>query len=231
MLRFPFNSRPMPPRDSRPNQQNDNVKKQDKERVSYEDLLKNASLSPELSFLLAMTLKDGIQRDNVFEMLEKIEPYVSSSDKNAIRSIIGAKQMTENFKHTSPNYCSHNQTGSLSGYSRLSRQQALLDILQKYASSDSSAMMQNLQRSTKMQQDFERMSKQMQKLQNMNNASPEDMFEAISMFMPPEQQSGFRNMQNMMRMMSSMGNMGSNGNMKPEDLFRFMNMNNNNNNN
>jgi hypothetical protein len=47
------------------------------------------------------------------------------------------------------------------------------------------------------------------------------MFEAMSGFMPPEQQAQFRNMQMMMRMMSSMGQ-----NMKPEDLFRMMSQNN-----
>ncbi len=67
-----------------------------------------------------------------------------------------------------------------------------------------------------MQENFEKMLKRMQKLRNMNNSSPEDMFEAISMFMPPSEQANIRNMQNMMRMMGSMKDF------KPEDMLKFM---------
>ena len=89
--------------------------------------------------------------------------------------------------------------------------------MQRYAGQDTGGMMKNLQRSAQMQENFDRMLRRMERLRNMNTASPEDMFEAMSGFMPPEQQSEFRNMQMMMRMMSNMGK-----NMKPEDLFRMM---------
>lgn len=218
MMRFPFNHpRPMPPHMYRQQQMRRN--QQAEKKISYEDLFKNASLSPELSFLLAMTLKDGVSQSKVFDMLKSIEPYVSGSDKNAIHSILGARKMTDNFMHETPNFVpEHGEYGEhgLSGFSKLSRQQALLGVLQKYASKETSGMMRNLQQSVQMQENFARMSKRMEKLRNMNNASPEDMFEAISMFMPPEEQSKFRNMQNMMRMMGSMKNF------KPEDMFKFM---------
>ena len=213
MFRFPFN--PPPPRNVHNNQRR--MPKEPEEKVNYEELIKNASFSPELSFLLAMTLKDGLTQNTVMDMLKNIEPYVSAHDKEAIHSILGTKQLTEDFKRNTPVYAPTHNSAGLSGFSKLSRQQALLNVLQKYASHDTGAMMNNLQQSAKMQEDFERMSKKMYKLRNLENASPEDMFEAISIFMPPEEQSKFRNMQNMIRMMGSMKNF------KPEDMFKFMN--------
>lgn len=218
MLRFPFNSRPMPKhmqdRQTQPQPEEANNK------ISYDDLLKNASFSPELSFLLAMTLKDGLCRNTMQDMLKNIEPYVSAGDKEAIHSILGAKQLTENFRRSTPDFAPNHNNSGLSGFSKLSRQQSLLNVLQKYASHDTGAMMQSLQKSTEMQENFERMNKRMQKLRNMNSSSPEDMFEAMSMFMSPSDQSNIKNMQNMMRMMGSMKNF------KPEDMFKFMNNNN-----
>lgn len=217
MFRFPFNNRPPAPRNMQYNQRA-KVPEPEK-KICYEDLMKKASFSPDLSFLLAMTLKDGLCRNTMLDMLKNIEPYVSTGDKEAIHSILGAKDLTENFQRSTPVYAPNHSYSGLSGFSKLNRQQALLNVLQKYATNETSAMMQNLQKSTQMQEDFERMNKRMQKLRNMNNASPEDMFEAISMFMPPGEQSQFRNMQNMMRMMGSMKNF------KPEDMFKFMNNN------
>jgi len=77
-------------------------------------------------------------------------------------------------------------------------------------------MMRNLAQSASMQENFERMTRKMEKLRNMNASSPEQMFDVLSVFMPHEEQSKFRNMQNMMRMMGSMKNF------KPEDMFKFM---------
>ncbi|MDD5018593.1 MAG: hypothetical protein PHO15_10915 [Eubacteriales bacterium] len=214
MLRFPYNSRPAPrhmPHSQRQTPQ------QTEKKLSYDDLMKRATFSPELSFLLAMTLKDGLCQNTVLDMLKNIEPYVSPADKEAIRSILGAKQMTDDFRQSAPVYAPQHGSSGLSDYSRLTRQQALLNVLQKYASHDTGVLMHNLQRSAEMQENFERMNKRMQKLRNMGNASPEDMFEALSMFMPPEEQTKFRNMQNMMRMMRSMKDF------KPEDMFKFMN--------
>lgn len=215
MLRFPFNSRPIPKHMQ--NRQREPQPEENNNKISYDDLMKNASFSPELSFLLAMTLKDGLCRNTMLDMLKNIEPYVSAGDKEAIHSILGARQLTENFKSSTPDFAPSHSAFGLSGFSKLSRQQSLLNVLQKYASHDTSSMMQSLQKSTEMQENFERMNKRMQKLRNMNSSSPEEMFEAMSMFMPPNDQSNFKNMQNMMQMMGSMKNF------KPEDIFKFMN--------
>ena len=217
MFRYPFNSRYSP----RPPEHTPEPPPQEAEhKISYEELMKRATFSPELSFLLAMTLKDGVNQNTALDMLKSIEPYVSPGDRDAIRSILGAKQMTEDFRQQAPVYEPRHGTNGLNEFSKLTRQQALLNILQQYASNETGALMKNLQKSVEMQENFERMNKRMQKLRNMNSSSPEDMFEALSMFMPPEQQSQFRNMQNMMRMMSNMKDF------KPEDMFKFMNFNN-----
>ena len=199
MLRFPFNSSPAP-RQMHNNPRNIQSRPEDNKKLSYDDLINSASFSPELSFLLAMTLKDGLCKNTMLDMLKNIEPYVSAADKQAIHSILGARQLTENFKRSTPDLAPSHSCSKLSEFSKLSRQQALLNVLQKYASNETSAMMQSLQRSTQMQNNFEKMNRRMQRLRNMNSSNPEEMFEAMSMFMPQEEQSDFRNMQNMMRM-------------------------------
>ena len=213
MIRFPFAPWPTPQQMQNPQRPSP---PEEEKKISYEDLMKNASFSPELSFLLAMTLKDGLCQNTVLDMLENIAPYVSAQDKEAIQSILGAKQFSDDFKRTTPVYAPTHSYSGLNGFSKLSRQQALLSVLEKYASNNTAAMMRNLQQSVMMQENFEKMNKRMEKLRNMENASPEDMLDAISIFMPAEEQSKFRNMQNMMRMMGSMKNF------KPEDLFKFM---------
>jgi hypothetical protein len=182
------------------------------------EAFKTASFSPELSFLLAMTMKDGMRQGTPTDMLRSIEPYVSSGDREAIHQILGAQKLAEEYRMNPPQPA-HGYPGSgLSDFSRLTRQQALLEILQNYASRESSDMMRALQQSSHMQENFERMIRRMEKLRNMKMSSAEDMFEAMSFFMPPGEQSNFRNMQNMMGMM---------GNMKgfnPEDMMKFMSM-------
>lgn len=217
MPRFPFGSRPTP---RRPQQQHPMRTMQPQSPPSspmgYGDILKYASFSPELSFLLAMTMKDGMNRQSALEMLKKIEPYVSNSDKEAIHSIFNAQYMTDEYRRNPPAPPPGRSGTGLNSFSRLARQQALLDVLSGYAGSDTKSMMQGLSQSARMQENFERMTRRMEKLRNMNASSPEQMFEALSMFMPPEEQGKFRNMQNMMRMMGNMGNF------KPEDMFKFM---------
>ncbi|MGI5849617.1 MAG: hypothetical protein ACOX8Q_06100 [Christensenellales bacterium] len=216
MMRYPFNARPVP-RHMRNRQIQKQVYKEKK--ISYEDLLRNASFSPELSFLLAMTLKDGLNQNTVFNMLKNIEPYVSAGDKDAIHSILGAKQVTDDFKKSTPVYTPSHSNAELSEFSKLTRQQALLNILQRYASRDTSMIISNLQKSIEIQENYDRMIKRMQKLRTMGSSSPEQMLEALSMFMPRGELSKLRNMHNMIRMMGSMKNF------KPEDIFRFMNVN------
>lgn len=210
MLRFPFGPRPaMRQTRVRPGQPPEKP-------YGYDDLMKHASFSPDLSFLLAMTLKDGLGRQTVLEMLKNIEPYVSAGDREAIHSIFGAMHMAEDYRRQPAMRPPMRSGAGLSSFSRLSRQQALLDVLQRYASSDTGAMMRGLAQSARMQENFERMTRRMEKLRQMDTSSPEHMFEALSMFMPPDEQQKYRNMQNMMRMMGSMKNF------KPEDMFKFM---------
>lgn len=216
MSMFPFGPRPYfsaAPGGSRPNAPPQN-------EPSGSEALRHTAFSPELSFLLAMTLKDGLNRDSVLNLLRDIEPYVSASDREAIRSLRGATGFADDFKRYAPPVAPPRTAAPLSGYSRLSRQQALLNVLQNYAGRDAGGLMQNLQRSTQMQENFDRMLRRMERLRHMNMSNPEDMFEAMSGFVPPERQAEFRNMQTMMRMMSTMCK-----NMKPEDLFRMMGQN------
>lgn len=178
--------------------------------------MRNASFSPELSFLLAMVLKDGMSQDRLLNMLNDIEPYVSAGDKAAIHSVIGAIHVSDDFRRSGPVNWPPRPNAELSDFSKFSRQHALLSVMQKYAERDTGNMMRNLQQSVEMQENFEKMIRRMQKLRNINSSSPEEMFEALSLFMPPAEQANIRNMQNMMRMMGSMKNF------KPEDMFKFM---------
>ncbi|MCK9479550.1 MAG: hypothetical protein M0R40_08655 [Firmicutes bacterium] len=210
MFRFPFGPRPAPRQMQRrgvPSPQ---------KSVSYGDLLQHASFSPELSFLLSMTLKDGLDKKTTLDMLKNIEPYVAAQDREAIHSIFHTLNMTDNYRRRPPVPPPGRHGAGLSDFSKLSRHQTLLEILQRYASQDTCSMLRGLSQSARTQENFERMSRRIEKLRNMNMSSPENMFEAISMFMPAEEQSKFKNMQNMMRMMGSMKNF------KPEDLFKFM---------
>lgn len=219
MLRFPFNARPMP---------NNSYTEQKEEPLpnnndqSIEEMPSDTSLSPELSFLLSMVLKDGLKENKTLNMLEDILPFISGTDNQAISNMLQTKS-----RQASSNYnqldSSHNHSSpSLSEYSKQSRQQELLNTMQKYAGSDTGDMMGQMQNNSDMFKNFERMSKSMQKFGDMQNASPTDMMEAMSMFMPNQDMSQFKNMQNMMNMMNMMN--GKN-NLKPEDMLRFMNMN------
>ncbi len=210
MLRFPFGPRPAPA------QPRNRYTAPPEPTYNYGDLAKQASFSPELSFLLSMTLKDGQSRESVLDMLKSIEPFVSDDDRKAIQSIFCTLRLTEHYRRQPPVEPPKRSGTGLSSFSRLSRQQALLDVLQRYASKDTAAMMHGLSQSARMQENFGRMIRRFEKLRQMDVSSPEYMFEAMSLFMPPDEQKKYRNMQNMMRMMGSMKNF------KPEDLFKFM---------
>ena len=210
MRMYPFGPRPAP------RQMHNQPAPPPEKQYGYGDLIKHASFSPELSFLLSMTLKDGINRQSTLEMLKSIEPHVGTSDREAIHSILAAQRMAEDYRRNPPVQPPKRSGMGLSSFSKFSRQQALLDVLQRYASGDTANMMRSLSQSARMQEDFERMIRRMEKLRQMDASSPEQMFEAMSMFMPPEEQKNIRNMQNMMRMMGSMKNF------KPEDMFKFM---------
>jgi hypothetical protein len=210
MARFPISRRPAPRPEYR------GLNDEPEKMLSYEDLIKTASFSPELSFLLAMLFKDGINQNRAADMFRDIGQFVSDGDKAAINSILGALQMSDEFRKSSPDISVPHVSNGLSEFSKISRQQLLLNSMLKYAGRDSGAMMRNLQRTYEMQDNYERMLKRLQKLNNINGNSPEEMFEALSIFMSPEQQANFQSMQNMMRMMGSMNNF------KPEDILKFM---------
>ena len=218
MPSFPYGPRPVPRHiqyNRREGQHSD--LSPDPHIPDEKDLLNNASFSPELSFLLTMTLKDGLRQGSAIDLLRSIEPYVSAGDREAIHKILEAHRLAGEFKKSPPSAPYGFPGSGLNGFSRLSRQQALLEILQHYASHESSSMMRSLQRSSQMQDNFERMIKKVEKLRNIKTSSPEELFDVISQFMPPDDQGKVRNMQNMMRMMGGMKSF------KPEDMFRFMN--------
>ncbi|NLT98585.1 MAG: hypothetical protein GXW96_10635 [Christensenellaceae bacterium] len=214
---FPYGPRPVSRQIQYTRREPPRAEKNDTAPQAENDILKNAAFTPELSFLLAMTLKDGLRQGTVLDLLKSIEPYVCARDRDAIHQILKAQKIAEEYRANPPEIPHGFPGADLYGFSRMSRQQALLEILQHYASRESSELMRALQRSVQMQENFARLVRRLEKLRRMNMTSPEEMFEAISMFMPPEQQSQLKNIQNMMRMMAAMQGM------KPEDIFKFMN--------
>jgi hypothetical protein len=217
MPKFPYGPRPISRQIQYTRREPQHAENSEPASQADKDILKNAAFSPELSFLLAMTMKDGLRQGTVLDLLKGIEPYVCAKDREAIHQIMKARKMAEEYRTNPPNIPPGFPGANLNAFSRLSRQQALLEILQHYGSRESSELMRALQRSVQMQENFDRMIKRLEKLRHMNTSSPEAMFEAISMFMPPDQQSQLKNMQNMLRMMGGMQGM------KPEDIFKFMN--------
>ncbi len=218
MPRFPYGPGPVPRQIQYSRRGAQRGEPQASQHIPGEmDLLNRASFSPELSFLLAMTLKDGLRQGSIKDLLRSIEPYVSGGDREAIHKILSAQKMADEYRKNPPSAPYGFPGSGLNEFSRLSRQQALLEILQHYASSESLSIMRSLQRSAQMQENFERMLKRIEKLRHMKTSSPDDLVEAMSLFMPPQEQSRIRNMQNMIRMMGGMKDF------KPEDIFRFMN--------
>jgi len=213
---FPYGPRPIP-RQIQYTRREQHADRSEPSPRANNDILKNSAFTPELSFLLAMTIKDGLRHGSVLELLKSIEPYVCARDREAIHQILKAQKIAEEYR-TKPPSIPHGFPGAdLNAFSRMSRQQALLEILQHYASHETSELMRALQRSVQMQENFERMIKRLEKLRQMNMSSPEDMLEAISMFLPPDQQAQLKNLNNMIRMMAGMQGM------KPDDIFKFMN--------
>jgi hypothetical protein len=210
MARFPIGRRPAPRPEYR------SMGEAPEKILSYEDLIKTASFSPELSFLLAMLFRDGIVQSKAADLFRDIAPFVSDGDKAAINSILGALLMSDEFRKSAPDLPRPRVSNGLSDFSRTSRQHNLINTMFKYAGHGTGTMMKNLQRMLEMQDDYERMLKKLQKLRNINGNNTEEMFEAMSIFMTPDQQANYQNMQNMMRMMGSMKNF------KAEDILKFM---------
>ena len=184
--------------------------------INYEDLLKSASFSPGLSFLLALMLKDGMSRAKALNMLREIEPYVSDGDKAAIHGILGAVQISNDFRNTPADPPVPRVPPELSEYSRPTRQNYLIETMLRYAGRGAASSIKSIKKMIEMRDEYERTLKRLRKLKSLNMNSTEDVIEAMSMFMPPEQIEAYQNMQNLLKMMGSMKDI------RPEDIFRQM---------
>jgi len=184
--------------------------------MNYEDLLKSASFSPGLSFLLALMLKDGMSRAKALNMLRDIEPYVSDGDKAAIHGILGAVKVSNNFRNAPADPPVPRVPPELSEYSRPTRQNYLIETMLRYAGRGAASSIKSLKRMIEMRDEYERMIKRLRKLKSLNMNSTEDVMEAMSMFMPPEQLEAYHNMQNLLKMMGSIKDI------RPEDILRQM---------
>lgn len=217
MLRFPFDPRHVPSNDTPREQAASTEQEERKEETS-------GGLSPELSLLLSMAMKDGMKDNNMLKMFQDILPFVSGSERTTIQNLLHNTQ-TENNQDTNRNTNRNpNRKASLSGYSKNSRQDDLLNIIEQYAEGQGGEMMQEMKRGMKMQKGYEEMFKKFQNMGNTNNMNLGDMMQLMSMLMPGQDMSQFKNMQNMMNLFSNMNNMN---NMKPEDMLKFMNLNKN----
>lgn len=213
MLRFPFDPRHVPSNDTPREQEAFSEQEERKEESS-------GGLSPELSLLLSMAMKDGMKDNNMLKMFQDILPFVSGNERKTIQNLLHNTQSDAN---QSPNRNLNRKT-SLSGYSKNSRQDDLLNIIEQYAEGQGGEMMQEMKRGMKMQKEYEEMLKKFQNMGDTNNMKPEDMIELMSMLMPNQDMSQFKNMQNMMKLFGNMNNMN---NMKPEDMLKFINLNKN----
>lgn len=213
MLRFPFDPRHVPSND---------IPKEQEVSVDHEEHKEESSggLSPELSLLLSMAMKDGMKDNNMLKMFQDILPFVSGNERKTIQNLLHNTQLDTN---QDPNR-NLNRKASLSGYSKNSRQDDLLNIIEHYAEGQGGEMMQEMKRGMKMQKEYQEMFKRFQNMGDTNNMKPEDMIELMSMLMPNQDMSQFKNMQNMMKLFGNMNNMN---NMKPEDMLKFMNLNKN----
>lgn len=213
MLRFPFDPRHVPSNDT-PREQEAFTEQEERKEES------SGGLSPELSLLLSMAMKDGMKDNNMLKMFQDILPFVSGNERKTIQNLLNNTQSDAN---QVPNRNLNRKT-SLLGYSKNSRQDDLLNIIEQYAEGQGGEMMQEMKRGMKMQKEYEEMLKKFQNMGNTNNMKPEDMIELMSMLMPNQDMSQFKNMQNMMKLFGNMNNMN---NMKPEDMLKFMNLNKN----
>ena len=81
---FPYGPRPISRQIQYTRREPPRAEKSTPASQAEDDILKNAAFTPELSFLLAMTLKDGLRQGTVLDLLKSIEPYVCARDREAI---------------------------------------------------------------------------------------------------------------------------------------------------
>lgn len=216
MLRFPFDPRHVPSNDQQRQQEaNENKNEQTSGAAPP------SGLSPELSLMLSMAMKDGMKDNNMLKMFQDILPFVSENERKTLQSILHNNNEANNNEAQKR---SLNRKSSLSGYSKQGRQNDLLNIIESYAEGQGGEMMQELRKGMQMQKDYEEMFKKFQNMGNSNNMNLGDMMQLMSMLMPNQDMSQFKNMQNMMNLFGNMNNMN---NMKPEDMLKFMNLNKN----
>lgn len=216
MLRFPFDPRHVSSNDQQ-GQQEANV---ENNQQKNETASPPNGLSPELSLMLSMAMKDGMKDNNMLKMFQDILPFVSENERKTLQGILHNNEPNNNEgAGRSPN-----RKSSLSGYSKQSRQNDLHNVIERYAEGQGGDMMQELRKGMQMQKDYEEMFNKFQNMGNSNNMNPGDMMQLMSMLMPNQDMSQFKNMQNMMSLFGNMNNMN---NMKPEDMLKFMNLNKN----
>ena len=137
MPKFPYGPRPVSRQIQNTRREPQRAELGEPAPQAGKDRLKNAAFTPELSFLLAMTLKDGLRQGTVLGLLKSIEPYVCARDREAIHQILKAQKIAEEYRTNPPAIPLGFPGADLIGFSRMSRQQALLEILQHYASRSS----------------------------------------------------------------------------------------------
>jgi hypothetical protein len=176
-------------------------KRKDGQQKQNTDANQLKDLSPDLSLLLSLVLKDKRQQ-NILPMLESIEPFLEPNDRKAVGNILGMSQQATRLN-------SYNQTHSMTntGYQNLSksdRQMALLDQLTRFSHGQSKGMMNQMTQTMKQQSDMARMMKRMSNMGSMDQSDPMAMFEMMSMFMPNGQMGEIKNIQNMMNLFKNM---------------------------
>lgn len=205
MFNFPFNNRPMAFSDRKPQRNNSDVDKS----ISEKELnLKN--LSPELSMLLSLTLKDK-QNNNILPILESIEPFLEQKDRQSIGGILGMQDQMNRLDM-------YDNTHSMNtGYQNLSendKMMSLLHELTRFAGNDAKGIMGQMENAMTQQFEMGKMMKRMENMKDTKTNDPMAMFEMLSMFMPKGQNGGFGNIQNMMSLFK---------NMSGKDMSGFMN--------
>jgi len=201
MFHFPFMGRPMAYSDRKQNLDTRSVQ---------QDSLNLKNLSPDLSMLLSLTLKDGMNQ-NVLPILESIEPFLEPKDRQAIGNILGMQDQVKRLRmydHT------HSMNTGYQDLSKSERQLSLIRALSRFAGGDAKNIMQQMENSMQQQFEMGRMMKRMESMQDMDMNDPMAMFEMLEMFMPKGQSNEFQNITNMMNLFKNMSGKDMSGFMK-----------------
>jgi len=162
------------------------------------------SLSSELSFLLALTLKDGLCKNTVFDLLNSIVPHVDKNDRTAISHILKLGEITDDFKRRTDIYSFRPVNTGSRTFTGTDRHLSLLRVLKKYAGQDANAVFSRMEKTLLMQTDMTRMINRINNLKHINMDKPDDFLSAFEMFMPPDERKNISNLANMMRLFAGM---------------------------